>query len=875
MRKKLRVLIATTICMFAAMNVFAEEFSWDFSTNSYSTATENEVVWESDYATLKAEKAGAGTAANNYLGGDANKRTSSRFYKNSNVTITPAEGIVITSVVFECTSPNYATALQNSTWTNAGASADDKKVTVTPTDGALPFSAVISATTGSTKVTVTYSEKTGIKAPVISPATGTYSDAQTVSITADEGLTIHYSLDGTTFQLYSTPFVVSETSTVYAYTTDVAGASSPVVSSTITIASFIYNVNFKNDTGGFSTQDIKIGEGMSYVWTNNSYGWVASAYVGGSAHETDSWIVSPPFTLDAGTEAALSFFHALNKGKKDGMAVCVSEDKESWTELTVPNWPAGDSWDFISSGKIDLSAYAGKTIYIGFHYQSTTQNAPTWEIQDFTLEGHGTVDVVIPVYETIAAAKAAVAVEQVKSTLKLTGVTVAYVNGSSTFITDGTDGFLLYGSSIGLKAGEYLNLTVTGSLYSYKGLPELSVSSVDQKDLISEDNTVTPTVVEIADLLTDALKYSNLLVKIEGTGVEAEAWDENRKVTLIQDGEECVMRDNWSVATEVTFKTDKDYNITGFVSIYDNVPQIYPRTADDIEMITNLLKPESAWKDGENAVTSVTFNSLDDEVTVKFSTTSDAAVSFRSTDENVAKVDENGNITVVGAGTCDITAYTEENETYLESTSKLNVVVAVMTGEGTQEKPYTLTDLALLYAAGTATDDKWVSEPVWVKGYIVGCLNGSFAKAALSADDNDNLVDTNVILADQQSVETAEGTVPVALTDDFRTQYGVKTNHDNFGKEALIKGKIQKYFSVAGIKDVTEVVLVGDAPGPIYGDVNGDGMVNISDVVAVINVIAGTKMEYEATADVNGDQKINISDVVKIINVIAGVKDNQ
>ena len=51
-------------------------------------------------------------------------------------------------------------------------------------------------------------------------------------------------------------------------------------------------------------------------------------------------------------------------------------------------------------------------------------------------------------------------------------------------------------------------------------------------------------------------------------------------------------------------------------------------------------------------------------------------------------------------------------------------------------------------------------------------------------------------------------------------------------------------------------------------DVNGDGVVNISDVVAVINQMAGT-MQYPK-ADVNGDNSVDISDVVAIINAIAG-----
>jgi hypothetical protein len=52
------------------------------------------------------------------------------------------------------------------------------------------------------------------------------------------------------------------------------------------------------------------------------------------------------------------------------------------------------------------------------------------------------------------------------------------------------------------------------------------------------------------------------------------------------------------------------------------------------------------------------------------------------------------------------------------------------------------------------------------------------------------------------------------------------------------------------------------------GDVNEDTKVDISDIVAVINQIAGTgTYRY---ADVNGDTKVDISDIVAIINIIAG-----
>ena len=59
-------------------------------------------------------------------------------------------------------------------------------------------------------------------------------------------------------------------------------------------------------------------------------------------------------------------------------------------------------------------------------------------------------------------------------------------------------------------------------------------------------------------------------------------------------------------------------------------------------------------------------------------------------------------------------------------------------------------------------------------------------------------------------------------------------------------------------------------PGPIKGDVNGDGEVNIADVNCVIDVILGTKEaeEFEGRADVNGDGEVNIADVNAIIDII-------
>ena len=65
----------------------------------------------------------------------------------------------------------------------------------------------------------------------------------------------------------------------------------------------------------------------------------------------------------------------------------------------------------------------------------------------------------------------------------------------------------------------------------------------------------------------------------------------------------------------------------------------------------------------------------------------------------------------------------------------------------------------------------------------------------------------------------------------------------------------------------TQVVTFGKEK---KGDVNSDGEVDISDIVAIINVMAGT--DGNTSADVNHDGKTDISDITAIVNIMAGQK---
>ena len=57
------------------------------------------------------------------------------------------------------------------------------------------------------------------------------------------------------------------------------------------------------------------------------------------------------------------------------------------TKIEGINWPAGNDWEYINSGNIDLSQYVGKKIQLAFHYTSNTSVAGTWEISDIAVKG--------------------------------------------------------------------------------------------------------------------------------------------------------------------------------------------------------------------------------------------------------------------------------------------------------------------------------------------------------------------------------------------------------------------------------------------------------------------------------------------------------
>lgn len=146
---------------------------------------------------------------------------------------------------------------------------------------------------------------------------------------------------------------------------------------------------FDASQGNFTIDNIKLADGVEFVWkwASAAYGMKASGYVNGSKQELQSRLKSPAIDLKSAKSAKLMFDQAINfaSDMKQECKVQISTDGKTWTDLDVQGYPAGNSWDFVSS-TADLTKYCGKTIYIGFLYSSTPTGAPTWEVKNFAVK---------------------------------------------------------------------------------------------------------------------------------------------------------------------------------------------------------------------------------------------------------------------------------------------------------------------------------------------------------------------------------------------------------------------------------------------------------------------------------------------------------
>ncbi len=187
-------------------------------------------------------------------------------------------------------------------------------------------------------------------APVFSPAAGTYTSAQSVTITsATSGAEIRYTTDGseptTSSSLYTAPLTISTTTTVKAkafksgMTASVTATATYTISSTQTVASPVFN-----PAGGTytSTQSVTItcatsGAQIRYTTDGTEPTASSALYSAALTISSTTTVKAKAFVSGMSSSATISQSYTINSGQ-------------------TPAWTAGTAY---KTG--DLVTYGGKT----------------------------------------------------------------------------------------------------------------------------------------------------------------------------------------------------------------------------------------------------------------------------------------------------------------------------------------------------------------------------------------------------------------------------------------------------------------------------------------------------------------------------------
>ncbi len=159
----------------------------------------------------------------------------------------------------------------------------------------------------------------------------------------------------------------------------------------------LFSETFASGQGKFTVETVT-NPGFD-VWKHDSqYKYmIATAFVSASKENkaADSWLISPAISLKGAPAAflsfdqAINFFSDVNKAKTEATVAVREVGSTTWTTLTIPNYPTTMSWNIENTGDIDLSAFVGKDVQIGFHYTSTATKAGTWEIKNVVVKTDG------------------------------------------------------------------------------------------------------------------------------------------------------------------------------------------------------------------------------------------------------------------------------------------------------------------------------------------------------------------------------------------------------------------------------------------------------------------------------------------------------
>ena len=154
----------------------------------------------------------------------------------------------------------------------------------------------------------------------------------------------------------------------------------------------------------------------------------------------------------------------------------------------------------------------------------------------------------------------------------------------------------------------------------------------------------------------------------------------------------------------------------------------------------------------------------------------------------------------------------------------------------------------------------------------------------MRTQDNNSEEDFQVILYQGNNSETGDGEIKVQYKEFNNTSngyypeggtpqhgcyvtIGLENKYANEGLEYTFNNIYSQGASVLG--DRTAIFITTTSPFVLYGDVNGDEILNILDVVILVNMVLGGDAQ-DTVGDMNQDGILNILDVVILVGIVLG-----
>ncbi len=249
-------------------------------------------------------------------------------------------------------------------------------------------------------------------------------------------------------------------------------------------------------------------------------------------------------------------------------------------------------------------------------------------------------------------------------------------------------------------------------------------------------------------------------------------------------------------------------------------------------------------------------------------------ITWSSNNEAVAIVDENGQVTAIGSGTCQIKATANDGSgktasciVTVEKNNKLTVAEMSICKGGRGTMHVLLTDEEIVSGFQF---DLAVPEGITVVsedgGDLLATLTSRATNHSISASKiSDGVYRFVVVSMTGKTITQGIGDVMTIILDAANEMS--LGNYDVSIRNIRLTVKRGNEFAEIYPRDNTAKLTVTDVTP---GDVNGDGKISVTDVISIISYV----LEDEPTkfllpaADLNHDNKITVTDAVIAIDII-------